>query len=157
MHTMHCDDRWGVPARRGQQRRCLLQRVLSCVPQCLWRDNESLGRERIKCELQGAALAAAAASPALDGSADGLPPEPPASAMLALTDCIGRACMPALHGPGSPQPFTRHPLVCSAVYAFSMANQIFQIWLCRLSVPCRAASPPWPALQHAPGSELIPR
>ena len=51
--------------------------------------------------LQGAAVAASAASAALEGLAEsGTPPEPPASALLALTDCITRACMPALHGPG---------------------------------------------------------
>lgn len=51
--------------------------------------------------LQGAAVAASAASAALEGHAEsGTPPEPPASALLALTDCITRACMPALHGPG---------------------------------------------------------
>ncbi len=51
----------------------------------------------MRCTLQGAALAASAASPALEGNAS----EPPASAMLALTECISRACMPALHGPGA--------------------------------------------------------
>lgn len=50
---------------------------------------------------QGAAVAASAASAALEGHAEsGTPPEPPASALLALTDCITRACLPALHGPG---------------------------------------------------------
>ena len=69
-------------------------------------------RECVACShelqvMQGAALAASAASSALEGHTVGPPPEPPASAMLALTECIARACMPALHGPGAHQPLNK--------------------------------------------------
>lgn len=38
---------------------------------------------------------------ALEEQPEGAPPEPPASALLALTDCITRACSPFLHGSGT--------------------------------------------------------